>query len=124
MFDGARPGDTLYLNIDDPYVSIPVLKGYVITYGAHPDAEVRMVAAEVDPDTLHTLHRPWATRSRPVGAQPRCPHGPQRCGRPVSVALGLPLQGMVDRIGTYAPVASPHGARTDGYPDHQRCLQR
>ena len=109
MFDGARPGDTLCLNIDDPYVSAhPRPEGVrVITYGAHPNAEVRMVAAEVDPDTLHTRFTVRVGDEIATGLVPSPGvHMAHNAVGAVCVgaALGLPLQGMVDRIGTYAPV--------------------
>ena len=109
MFDGARPGDTLCLNIDDPYVSAhPRPEGVrVITYGAHPDAEVRMMAAEVDPDTLHTRFTVRMGDEIATGLVPSPGvHMAHNAVGAICVgaALGLPLQGMVDRIGTYAPV--------------------
>ena len=66
MFDGARPEDTICLNIDDPFVSVhPLPHGVrVITYGAREDAQVRMLSAEVDPATLHTAS-PLRSTGRP-----------------------------------------------------------
>ena len=109
MFDGARPEDTICLNIDDPFVSAhPLPHGVrVITYGAREDAQVRMLSAEVDPATLHTRFAVEIDGETATGVVPspgiHMAHNAVGaiC---VGVALGLPLQGMVERIGTYAPV--------------------
>ena len=109
MFDGARPGDTICLNIDDPYVSAhPIPPGVrVVTYGVHANADVRMLTAEVDPNTLHTRFTVGMGDEVATGVVPSPGiHMAHNAVGAVCVgaALGLPLEGMVERIGTYAPV--------------------
>jgi len=109
LFDGARPGDTICLNLDDPYVSAhPLPDGVnVMTYGIHENAQVRMLSAEVDPTTLYTHFTVQVGRETASGIVPspgiHMAHNAvgSIC---VGTVLGLPLQGMVERIGTYAPV--------------------
>lgn len=109
MFDGARPGDTICLNIDDPYVSShPIPAGVnVITYGARDDAHVRMLSAEVDPNTLHTHFTVLINGETATGTVPSPGiHMAHNAVGAICVgtALGLSLDGMMSRIGTYAPV--------------------
>ena len=109
LFDGARPGDTVCLNIDDPHVSVhPLPTGVrVLTYGEHNSAHVRLVAAAVDPDTLHTRFtvRIGEHTAEGVVPSPGLHMAHNAVGAIcVGAALGLPLAGMVDRIATYEPV--------------------
>ncbi len=65
MFDRARPGDVLLVNVDDVYLrSWPVPAGArVVTWGESPDAQIRLVDAVLDPITLGTR----ATYDTPMG---------------------------------------------------------
>ena len=66
-----------------------------------------MLAAEVDPDTLHTRFAvAWdGETTTGVVPSPGIHMAHNAVGTmSVGVALGLPLQGMVERVGTYAPV--------------------
>lgn len=59
MFASARPGDTLLVNLDDPYVrSWPRPAGTrVITWGSDAAADIRLVSADLDEATLATRAR-------------------------------------------------------------------
>ncbi len=109
LFDGARPGDTVCLNLDDPHVSThPLPEGVrILTYGEDLKADIRLVAAAVDPDTLHTRFtvRMGEHTAEGVVPSPGIHMAHNAVGAVcVGAALGLPLAGMVDRIATYEPV--------------------
>lgn len=59
LFDGARVGDVLCVNDDDPYVrAMPLPDGTrVIRYGRGEDCSVRLTDVAVDPDRLQTRLR-------------------------------------------------------------------
>ncbi len=54
LFRSARPGDTLCVNLDDPYVvGIERPAGArVVTWGSGPGCDVRLLAVSLDPDRL------------------------------------------------------------------------
>lgn len=56
IFDGARPGDTCVVNVDDARIAaMPVPDGVrVVRFGACSDAEVRLERVDIDPDALTT----------------------------------------------------------------------
>ena len=109
LFDGARPGDILCINMDDSHVrSLPLPEGVrVIRYGSDPACEICLTDAQVDPSSLSTVFRI------------ETPHGVVR-GRlespglhlascalaavAVGVALRVPVDGMGQRLGQYEPV--------------------
>lgn len=57
LFDGARPGDVLLVNDDDPYVrAMPHPEGVrVVRYGSEPGVDVRLIHVQLDLARLHTL---------------------------------------------------------------------
>jgi UDP-N-acetylmuramoyl-tripeptide--D-alanyl-D-alanine ligase len=58
LFDGARAGDVLVVNLDDPRVAaMPLPAGTRrLTYGRHADAEVRLVAVDSDVNDGRVAH--------------------------------------------------------------------
>jgi UDP-N-acetylmuramoyl-tripeptide--D-alanyl-D-alanine ligase len=59
LFDGAVEGDTCCVNLDDPFIAaMPLPEGVrVITWGRHPDAQVRLTDVSVDGERLQTRLR-------------------------------------------------------------------
>ncbi|MGB0638662.1 MAG: UDP-N-acetylmuramoyl-tripeptide--D-alanyl-D-alanine ligase [Myxococcota bacterium] len=109
LFDGAQPGDICCINMDDPFVSaLPLPPGVdIIRYGSSSDCDVRLLSAKVDPVSLATEF------------DIQTPKGNATCSLPspgihmahnatgaicVGTALGLELNGMVERIARYEPV--------------------
>jgi UDP-N-acetylmuramoyl-tripeptide--D-alanyl-D-alanine ligase len=109
LFDGARPGDICCINMDDPFVAaLPLPPGVeIIRYGSSIDCDVRLLSAKVDPTSLATEF------------DIQTPQGNARCTLPspgihmahnataaicVGSALGVDLDGMVERIAHYQPV--------------------
>ena len=109
LFDGARRGDVCCINLDDPRVrAMPLPDGVrVIGYGAHPDADVRLTDAQVDPDTLETRFRVETIHGSVLG---RIPSPGLHLARnaaaalAVAVALHLDVSDAARRLSTYAPV--------------------
>lgn len=56
LYDTARPGDACCVNLDDPRVAaMPLPEGVRrISFGRGDEADVQLLSAQVDPDTLHT----------------------------------------------------------------------
>lgn len=59
LFDGARPGDVLCVNADDPFVAaMPVPEGVrVIRYGTDPDCAIRLTDVSINAERLQTRLR-------------------------------------------------------------------
>ena len=109
LFDGARPGDTVCVNLDDAHVSqlsIPV-GTRILTFGTRSEADVQLVAAEVDPETLHTHFQVRVMDRLAKGLIPSPGvHMAHNAVGAICVghALGLDLDIMVQKVATYRPV--------------------
>jgi len=109
LFDGARPGDICCINMDDPHVvNLTIPHGVqTLRYGAHPDSDLRLMSAHVDPDNLNTHFVVQAAGQQVSGMIPNpglhMAHNAV-AAMSVGLALGLDLSGMTKRIAQYAPV--------------------
>ena len=108
MFDGARAGDVCVVNLDDPWVAaMPVPVGARrLTYGQHPDADVRLVAVHIDPEAL-TTHLRVETRDGAVEstlAVPGAHLAHNACAAvAVGLAAGVPRDGMGASLARFQP---------------------
>lgn len=59
LFDGAAEGDVLAVNLDDPFIAAMPHPDHVrvVTYGRHPDAQIRLTDVSVDGERLQTRLR-------------------------------------------------------------------
>jgi UDP-N-acetylmuramoyl-tripeptide--D-alanyl-D-alanine ligase len=109
MFDGARPGDHICVNDDDPRVrALSIPQGTtVLRYGTSADCDLRLLEATVDPDELSTKFtveqgtNRWTGRLLSPGIH--MAHNAV-AALSVGVALGLDVPSMLARIETYEPV--------------------
>ena len=125
LFAGARAGDICCVNLDDPRVAkLPIPAGVrVLTWGQHPDAEVRLTDAVVDNEQLVTRFRVEVGDQAVLG-QIRSPglHLARNATAAVAVALAAraPLEGLGRRLGRYEPVGMRN--RVEERPDGVRVL--
>jgi len=109
LFDGARSGDICCVNMDDERVSELVIPDgvNVIRYGSSADCELRLIEANVDPETLHT-HFTVSTETDTASGvipSPGIHMAHNAVGAlAVGTALGLPLSPMLEQIARYEPV--------------------
>lgn len=109
LFRMARPGDTVCVNVDDPrIVSIPVPAGVrVIRYGLGEDADIRLVSAALDADTLSTdaiyESSQGAVRVRIPAPGAHLAHNAAGA-LAVAFALGVPLADAAAGLAGYEPV--------------------
>jgi UDP-N-acetylmuramoyl-tripeptide--D-alanyl-D-alanine ligase len=108
LFDGARPGDTLVVNLDDPFVSaMPHPPGVrVITFGTRAGADVQLTDAAVDPARLQTRLR-IECADGVVRATLEVP-GLHLCANAcaavaVARALHVPVEGLGDALSSFQP---------------------
>ncbi len=109
LFAGARPGDTCCINLDDPRIAaLPIPAGVRrITYGQHPDADVRQLSAWVNGDSFSTGFRVRVGDTVVSGeiAVPGLHLATNATAAlAVAAALGLDLADAAQRLSTYAPV--------------------
>jgi UDP-N-acetylmuramoyl-tripeptide--D-alanyl-D-alanine ligase len=108
MFDGARPGDVCIVNLDNAFVAaMPLPAGARrLTYGVHPDADVRMVEARIDGEALttHLVLDVAGTRVTAMLAVPGL-HIAHNAAAAAAVALaaGVPLGSLGEALSRYAP---------------------
>jgi len=109
LFDGARPGDILCINADDPLVdALHVPPGaHVLRYGSSDPCNVMLTDAVIDRETLSTRYR-IETPHGIVRGTLRSPglhlaHN-ATAAVAVSTALGAPSDGLGERIGKYQPI--------------------
>ncbi|MBW1878624.1 MAG: UDP-N-acetylmuramoyl-tripeptide--D-alanyl-D-alanine ligase [Deltaproteobacteria bacterium] len=109
LFETARPGDVLCVNLDDVLVAIlPRPPGTrTLTWGRHEQADVRLLDASVDPRTLTTAAR-IVSGSDEVNVVLRTPglHMALNASAALAVAVGLGVS-LVDAakgLSTYEPV--------------------
>lgn len=109
LFDGARPGDTCIVNIDDPRVrALPLPEGVVrVTYGGSPSADYRLVDAHVDATTLSTtltVRTPQDTVTAVIPSPGIHLASNATAALVVAGCLGLDLADAARRLSDYAPV--------------------
>ena len=109
LFDGARPGDTLCINMDDPFIRGMNLPNgcRVIRYGSSSDCDIQLQSAHIDADRLHTRYSVSDGRLSWSGELPSPGiHMAHNAVAAVAVAhaLGLDPAGVVARLAEYRPV--------------------
>jgi len=109
LFAGARPGDILCINADDPHIcSLPTPEGVrLIRYGLSMDSDVRLTDAAIDPNTLETRFRIETPTGRVLGTLPSPGlHLAHNAAAAVAVAraLRVPTDQIGALLGRYAPV--------------------
>jgi len=109
LFLGARPGDTLCINADDPHICLlPIPEGVrVIRYGSSMDSDVRLTDAAIDATTLETRFRIETPTGRVLGSI-RSPglhlaHNATAAAA-VARALRVPTDEIGPLLGGYTPV--------------------
>ena len=108
LFDSARPGDTLCINVDDPRIAaMPLPEGVrVVRYGSGADAAIRLTDVSVDPQRLQTRLR-METPDGVVRATLQVPgaHLAINAAAAVAVAFALrvPVESLAPAIGRFAP---------------------
>lgn len=108
MFDGARTGDVCIVNLDDPRVAAMPLPPGVgrVTYGRHPDADVRLAEARVDADALTTIFRVETQDGTVMGtlSAPGEHLALNACAAvAVGLAAGVPWAGMGASLARFQP---------------------
>ncbi len=108
LFDGARTGDVCIVNLDDPRVAAMPLPPGVgrVTYGRHPDADVRLAEAHVDADALTTIFRVETHDGTVVGtlSAPGEHLALNACAAvAVGLAAGVPWAGMGASLARFQP---------------------
>lgn len=108
LFDTARPGDTLVVNLDDPYVAaMPIAEGTrVVTFGTRPGADVQLTDAVVDGTRLQTRLRIECTAGvvRATLGVPGLHLGTNACAAvAVALALHVPVEGLGEALSSFQP---------------------
>jgi len=109
LFDGARPGDTLLINIDDPFVArMPRPEGVsTLIYGSEAGVDVRLTHVSLDPVGLSTFVELEVRGERLVARIPSPGHhlALDACAAAaVGVALGVSLDEIAAGLSRYEPV--------------------
>ncbi len=109
LFDGARPGDVICLNADDPRVaSLPIPDGCrVIRYGSLHGCDVQLTDATVDPSALQTRFRVQTASGRVLGSidSPGLHLAHNACAAvAVATALRVPINEIGAALNQYKPV--------------------
>lgn len=112
LFDGARPGDIVCVNDDDPYVrAMPVPEGArVVRYGRGEGCAVRLTDVVVDGERLETRVR-IETPDGPVVARIAVPGEHLAINATAAVAVGWALHVPVDTMGPALGHFRPVGMR-------------
>ncbi len=109
LYDAAQPGDVAVVNQDDPWLVGAAIPSGVrrISFGEHPDADVRLESAVVDTESLETK----ATFATPQGGVSATLPVPGRhlaldaaAALAIAFSLGLDLHESASRLATYRPV--------------------
>ena len=109
LFAGARAGDILCINVDDPHVAgLAIPPGVrLIRYGSSMDSDIRLTDAAIDPSTLETRFRIETPTGRILGVIPS-PGLHLAHNATAAVAVARALRVSADEIGPllgqYAPV--------------------
>jgi UDP-N-acetylmuramoyl-tripeptide--D-alanyl-D-alanine ligase len=109
LFDGAVPGDTICLNMDDARVrALPLPPGVrVLRYGSDPSCDIRWGGASLESERLDVRYIVDTPDGRIAGRLPvPAPHVAWNLAAAfcVALALGQPLRGVEDTIEGYVPV--------------------
>jgi UDP-N-acetylmuramoyl-tripeptide--D-alanyl-D-alanine ligase len=109
LFAGARPGDTLCINADDPHIAgLPIPQGVrVIRYGSSMDSDIRLTDAAIDPETLQTRFRIQTSTGRVLAVIPSPGlHLAHNATAAVAVAraLRVPTAELGQLLGHYEPI--------------------
>lgn len=112
LFDGARVGDVLVVNDDDPYVrAMPLPDGTrVVRYGRGEGCTVRLTDVAIDPDRLQTRLR-IETPSGTVRATLGVPGAHLAENAAAAVAVGWALHVDPERMGPALSRFEPEGMR-------------
>jgi UDP-N-acetylmuramoyl-tripeptide--D-alanyl-D-alanine ligase len=112
LFDGAHAGDTLCVNLDDPFIAaMPIPEGVrVITWGRHPDAQIRLTDVGVDGARLQTRLR-IETPDGTVRATLDVPGEHLALNAAAAVAVAFALRVPVDLLGPALARFQPEGMR-------------
>ena len=108
LFDGARPGEVCVVNLDDARVAaMPLPRGVRrLGYGSAAQADVRLLSARIDGDTLQT-HLVLDVTGARVEATLAVPglHLAQNAAAACAVGLacGVPVATMADSLARFAP---------------------
>jgi UDP-N-acetylmuramoyl-tripeptide--D-alanyl-D-alanine ligase len=108
LFDSARPGDVLCINMDDPRIAaMPYPEGLrIIRYGTGPQCTIRLTDMSVDPVQLQTRIR-IETPDGVVRAVIPVPglHLAHNAAAAVAVAFALrvPIESLSSALGQFAP---------------------
>ena len=110
LFDGARAGDWVIVNVDDEHIrQMPLPKGAgILRFGMGERADVRLLRAELDPEHLTTelvLRLPDGELLTATLPAPGV-HLARNAAGAVAVAwaLGVPSRSYAESIARYAPV--------------------
>jgi UDP-N-acetylmuramoyl-tripeptide--D-alanyl-D-alanine ligase len=107
LFDGARPGDTCCVNIDDPFVrSHPIPNGVnTITFGQSESADVRLVAHHLNGWQTHmTIQTPKGTFSSHLNVPGHFMALNACAATAVGIAADLSLEQIARGLQQYTPV--------------------
>ena len=112
LFDGAHAGDTLCVNLDDPFIAaMPIPEGVrVITWGRHPDAQIRLTDVGVDGARLQTRLR-IETPDGTVRATLDVPGEHLALNAAAAVAVAFALRVPVELLGPALARFQPEGMR-------------
>ena len=109
LFDGARPTDTLCVNMDDPFIRDMAFPAgcTLVRYGSSQQCDIQLQAAHIDPERLHTRYTVSDGTTTWTGELPSPGiHMAHNAVAAIAVgyALGLNPGGIVNRLARYAPV--------------------
>ena len=109
LFDGARPTDTLCVNMDDPFIRDMAFPAgcTLVRYGSSQQCDIQLQAAHIDPERLHTRYTVSDGTTTWTGELPSPGiHMAHNAVAAIAVgyALGLNPRGIVNRLARYAPV--------------------
>ena len=112
LFDGASAGDVVCVNLDDPFIAaMPLPEGVrVITWGRHPDAQIRLTDVSVDGSRLQTRLR-IETPEGTVRATLEVPGEHLATNAAAAVAVAFALRVPIELLGPALSRFQPEGMR-------------
>lgn len=112
LFDGASAGDVVCVNLDDPFIAaMPLPEGVrVITWGRHPDAQIRLTDVSVDGSRLQTRLR-IETPEGTVRATLDVPGEHLATNAAAAVAVAFALRVPIEHLGPALSRFQPEGMR-------------
>lgn len=111
LFDGANVGDLCCINIDDPHIAqMSIPQGVrTLSFGRHEQAEIRLLSAKVNIDTLTTaiqIQTPTGVLSLDL-ASPGTHLANNACAAvAVGYALGISVANIENGLRAYQPVGA------------------